>query len=43
MSDAGGKMKPEPKPRSNWGSHAYRVLDLIERACPALVDELLER
>ena len=30
VSDAGGKMKAEPKPREDWGRHAYRVLNIID-------------
>ena len=30
VSDAGGKTQPEPKPKRNWASHSYRVLNLID-------------
>ncbi len=30
VSDAGGKIAPEPYPASNWGEHAKRVLDIVD-------------
>ncbi|WP_316235373.1 MULTISPECIES: patatin-like phospholipase family protein [unclassified Bradyrhizobium] len=36
VSDAGGKLQPEEAPRSNWASHAYRVLDLIDNQVRSL-------
>lgn len=30
VSDAGGKMNPEPEPKRDWGRHTYRVLTLID-------------
>lgn len=35
-SDAGGQMQPEPKPKRNWVSHSYRVLDLIDNQVRSL-------
>ena len=30
VSDAGGQMQAEPEPKSDWGQHSYRVLNLID-------------
>lgn len=30
VSDAGGKMQPEAKPKRDWARHSLRVLDLID-------------
>lgn len=30
VSDAGGKIAAEETPKSNWASHSYRVLDIID-------------
>lgn len=30
VSDAGGRMQPQRKPKSNWLSHPIRVLDLVD-------------
>ncbi len=30
VSDAGGKMQPEPEPETDWVRHAVRVLDLVD-------------
>lgn len=30
VSDAGGRMAPEEEPKSDWGRHAKRVLDLVD-------------
>jgi NTE family protein len=36
VSDAGGKMRAEPKPRSDWVRHSLRVLDLIDNQIRSL-------
>jgi NTE family protein len=36
VSDAGGKMQPEPEPKHDWARHAYRVLDLIDNQVRSL-------
>jgi NTE family protein len=36
VSDGGGKMQPEEKPKSDWARHAYRVLNLIDNQVRAL-------
>ena len=36
VSDAGGKMEPEAKPRSDWARHSRRVLDLVDNQVRAL-------
>jgi NTE family protein len=36
VSDAGGKTQAEEKPASNWASHSYRVLDLIDNQVRSL-------
>jgi NTE family protein len=30
VSDAGGKLEPEPMPKEDWAEHAYRVLNLVD-------------
>ena len=43
VSDGGGKMKAEDEPKSDWGRHAYRVLQLIDNQVRALrVRQLIE-
>lgn len=36
VSDAGGKMQPEKKPREDWARHAYRILDLVDNQVRSL-------
>ena len=36
VSDAGGKMQPEPEPEEDWAQHALRVLDLIDNQVRSL-------
>jgi len=36
VSDAGGKLQPEPKPKTNWLQHSYRVLNVIDNQVRAL-------
>ena len=36
VSDAGGKLQPEEKPKTNWASHSYRVLDVIDNQVRSL-------
>lgn len=36
VSDAGGKLKPEDEPKSDWARHAYRVLDLVDNQVRSL-------
>lgn len=36
VSDAGGKLQPEPKPKTNWLQHSYRVLNVIDSQVRAL-------
>ncbi|KAA0570264.1 patatin-like phospholipase family protein [Azospirillum sp. Sh1] len=36
VSDGGGKMQAQPEPKSDWGRHAYRVLDLIDNQVRSL-------
>jgi NTE family protein len=36
VSDAGGKMQPEPEPEADWAQHALRVLDLIDNQVRSL-------
>lgn len=36
ISDAGGKMKAEEEPKSDWARHAYRVLDLVDNQVRSL-------
>ena len=36
MSDAGGHIKPEGKPSSNWALHSYRIFNLVDNQVRAL-------
>lgn len=36
VSDAGGKMAPEPKPKKDWARHSLRVLDVIDNQVRSL-------
>lgn len=36
VSDGGGRLSPEPRPRRNWVSHSYRVLSLIDNQVRSL-------
>jgi NTE family protein len=36
VSDAGGKLKSEEEPKSDWARHAYRVLDLVDNQVRSL-------
>jgi NTE family protein len=36
VSDAGGKMQPEPEPERNWAEHMVRVLDVIDNQVRSL-------
>ena len=36
ISDAGGKMQPDPKPKLFWGIQAYRVLNMMDNQVRAL-------
>jgi NTE family protein len=36
VSDAGGKLQPEERPKRDWAQHAYRVLDLIDNQVRSL-------
>jgi NTE family protein len=36
VSDAGGQLKPEEKPKKDWARHAYRVLSLIDNQVRSL-------
>jgi NTE family protein len=36
VSDAGGKMQPEPEPETDWVRHSVRVLDLIDNQVRSL-------
>jgi NTE family protein len=36
VSDAGGQMRPEEEPKSDWARHAYRVLDLVDNQVRSL-------
>ncbi len=36
VSDAGGKMQPDPDPKRNWVGHTLRVLDLIDNQVRSL-------
>jgi NTE family protein len=36
VSDAGGKIDPEPRPRVNWLSHTRRVLEIIDNQVRSL-------
>ena len=41
VSDGGGHMQPEEEPKSDWGRHAYRVLDLVDNQVRSLRKRLL--
>jgi NTE family protein len=36
VSDAGGKMEPEPEPETDWVRHSVRVLDIIDNQVRSL-------
>lgn len=36
VSDGGGQMQPEEEPKTDWGRHSYRVLDVIDNQVRAL-------
>jgi NTE family protein len=36
VSDAGGKMPPEPEPKRDWARHAYRINDIIDNQVRSL-------
>ncbi|HEX2778101.1 MAG TPA: patatin-like phospholipase family protein [Gemmatimonadaceae bacterium] len=36
VSDAGGKMKPDPSPKRDWARHSMRILDLIDNQVRSL-------
>lgn len=36
VSDGGGKLAPEPEPKSDWARHAYRVLNVIDNQVRSL-------
>ena len=36
VSDGGGKLQPEERPKSDWARHSYRVLDLIDNQVRSL-------
>jgi NTE family protein len=36
VSDAGGKTAPDERPKSNWASHSYRVLDIVDNQVRSL-------
>jgi len=36
VSDGGGKMPPDPKPKRDWGRHAYRINDIIDNQVRSL-------
>ena len=36
VSDGGGQLAPEEEPKSDWASHSYRVLNLIDNQVRAL-------
>src|SRR5206468_4003315 len=36
VSDGGGKIEPQPEPKSDWARHAYRVLDVIDNQVRSL-------
>jgi NTE family protein len=36
VSDAGGKMQPEPEPETDWVRHAVRVLDIVDNQVRSL-------
>jgi NTE family protein len=41
VSDGGAKIAPDPAPHSDWGRHAYRVLDLIDNQVRSLRKRVL--
>ena len=41
VSDAGGKIEPEEKPKEDWGSHSIRVLNIIDNQVRSLRKRLL--
>lgn len=41
VSDAGGKLAPEPDPDTDWARHSYRVLNLIDDQVRSLRKRLL--
>jgi NTE family protein len=36
VSDAGGRMQPEPEPETDWVRHAVRVLDIVDNQVRSL-------
>lgn len=36
VSDAGGKLKPDPAPKRDWARHSMRVLDLVDNQVRSL-------
>lgn len=36
VSDAGGKMQPQPEPKHDWARHAYRVFEVIDNQVRSL-------
>jgi NTE family protein len=36
VSDAGGKMGPEPEPKHDWARHTYRVLSIVDNQVRSL-------
>lgn len=36
VSDAGGKLQPEEKPKEDWARHSYRVLNIIDNQVRSL-------
>lgn len=36
VSDAGGKLRPEEEPKSDWARHAYRILNLVDNQVRSL-------
>ena len=36
VSDAGGKMRPEPEPATDWARHALRVIDIMDNQVRSL-------
>lgn len=41
VSDAGGRLAPEPDPDTDWARHSYRVLNLIDNQVRSLRKRLL--
>ncbi|MGD8912512.1 MAG: patatin-like phospholipase family protein [Candidatus Thiodiazotropha sp.] len=41
VSDAGGKLKPEEEPKSDWAFHSYRVMELIDNQVRSLRKRML--